>query len=603
MSRAVQRLVLLLGVLAWGTTALAQEEPYPTLGFKMMNSSQNPFQLSYDGRDPKPAGIDISLVAQALTNAANTWENVPCAYTDFTVVGQRTEVDPNDRFNVAAIWVTSKADPLYDALAGGDPANAIPLTYAGALYQCDIVLNAVDYRWSALSPTSSMPQGYMDLESVLLRELGHCQGLANTQGRDAVMTYYLEPGERRRGLSQTDIDQLCQHAPQAGAVGSPCNATACTNGLTCISTQAPDATTVRVCSKGCTGSSPGECPDPYVCRAGSGVAGATSTCQPPTQAVTQVGKACTELTVSTCGGPVGRSLCREPLDQPSGAEAWVGGYCTQRCGATGEPACPVGSVCGAPGPQVGTERICLKTCRPGRGDCRSGYSCIQRAEGNVCIPDCQSDGDCAANGGSPDFVCRVCDNTCIPRSGAGKPLGELCQADTECGSGLVCLRYLQDEGDGVCARPCSTAACSCPFGSTCQPVGPKGEPLCVSNCTTNSCPSGLLCTPSGEGTACLPPSACENDGDCPFPFACSLSGKCYDPAQLNPDAGTCSLCGGGDGGTVTPVPQPQPTDGGTGGPSGPGGCGCQGAPTSAMAFFAALALLLALKGKRTWHRP
>jgi hypothetical protein len=251
---------------------------------------------------------------------------------------------------------------------------------------------------------------------------------------------------------------------------------------------------------------------------------------------------------------------------------------------------------------VGTQPICLKTCRPGTGDCRSGYSCIQRAEGNVCVPSCVSDSDCSANGGSSEFICRVCDSTCISRFGGGKPLGELCQANSDCGSGLVCLRYFEDQGDGVCAKPCSTASCSCPFGTSCQPVGPRGEPLCVSNCTSDSCPSGLLCTPSGEGTVCLPPSACANDGDCPYPFACSRAGKCYDPALLNPDAGTCSLCGGGDGGTVTPNPQPS-VDGGTGGTSGPGGCGCEGAPTSAMAFFAALALLLALKGKRTWPRP
>jgi hypothetical protein len=507
-------------------------------------------------------------------------------------------VDPTDRFNVGAIWVTSKSDPLYDAALAGEAANAVPLTYAGALYQCDIVLNAVDFRWSALSPTTPMPEGYMDLETVLLRELGHCQGLANTQARDAVMIHYLEPGQRRRGLAQSDIDQLCQNAPRDGAVGSPCDIRACTNGLTCVSSQVPDGTSVRMCSKPCNGATPGECPDPYVCPEGTATG---KMCQPPTQAATQVGKACTSTNVpATCGSA--RAICREPIGQPSGTDAWTGGYCTQSC-ASGQPACPAGSVCGTPGPQVGTAPICLKTCRPGTGDCRSGYSCIQRAEGNVCVPDCLSDSDCSANGGSSEFICRVCDNTCISRFEGGRPLGEVCQRDSECGSGLLCLRYLQNEGDGVCAKPCTLSACSCPFGTGCQPVGPRGERLCVSNCTTNSCPSGLLCTPSGDGTACLPPSACQNDGECPFPFQCSLSGKCYDPAQLNPDAGTCSLCGGGDGGTVTPQPQPT-TDGGTGGgTNGPGGCGCEGAPASAMAFFAALALLIALKGKRSWPRP
>lgn len=601
MGRAVQRLVLLLGVLVWGTAAFAQEEdPYPSLGFRMINSSQNPFRLHYDGRVAQPAGLDISLVRQALENAAKTWKDVDCAYTDFTVVDQTTHIDPNDGYNVAAIWVTSKSDPLYQDVLWGEPAAAIPLTYSGVVYQCDIVLNAVDYQWSQLSPTTPIQANYMDLESALLRELGHCQGLANSKWTGVVMADFLDRGERRRSLTQHDREHVCKLAPRTGAVGSPCDKEACTNGLTCVSTQAPDGATVKLCSQSCAGLSPGECPDPYACRELS--PGSPLWCQPPTRAVTQVGRACTADTASAACGST-RAICREPIEQPSGTEAWVDGYCTQSC-AQGMPACPSGSVCGQPGPQVGSAPICLKTCRPGRADCRSGYSCVTRAEGNVCVPDCMSDSDCAANGGSSEYVCRVCDHSCVPRVETGRPLGELCQTDDECDSGLVCLRYLQNEGDGVCARPCSTNACGCPTGSSCQPAGPRGELLCVSDCTSTGCPSGLLCTPSGDGNACLPPSGCENDGDCPRTFACSLAGKCYDPSLLNPDAGTCSLCG--DGGTTDPQqPPPQATDGGTGagGPSGPGGCGCQGAPTSAVVLFAALGLLLGLRGKRTWPRP
>ncbi|XXF75826.1 MYXO-CTERM sorting domain-containing protein [Myxococcaceae bacterium GXIMD 01537] len=597
---------LLLGVLLWGTTALAQDpDEYPSLGFRMMNSSQNPFPLYVDGRNlngtTTPGGIDISLVTQAVQNAAKTWEDVACASTDFDVKGTSTSApDPTDRTNIAAIWVTRVDDPLYEnALASGlSPSAALPLSYAGALYQCDIVLNAVDYRWSALQLTTPIQPGYMDLESAILRELGHCQGLADVfHPADAVMSFELLPGQRKRVLTQHDTDHLCALSPQAGAVGSPCTTT-CTNGLACVSTTAPDGVAVKVCAKGCTGNTPGECPDPYVCRTSAAVAGFTSACLPPTTAVTQVGKACTTATVATCGS--GFAVCREPVDQPSNqVPAWTGGYCTQSCESTG---CPSGSRCAAPGPQVGTEKVCLQTCRPGTGDCRAGYACALRPEGHVCVPECHVDADCQVNGGSAASVCRTCDNSCVPRVEGGRAVGQPCEAAAECAQGLVCLRYIQNEGSGVCAQPCSTALCGCPFGTTCQPVGNKGERLCVADCTHTSCPQGTLCTPNNDGKVCLPPSACESAGDCPKGFGCSLTGKCYDPSLLNADAGTCSLCGA-DGGGTPPPPPPPPTDGGTDGPSGPGGCGCEGAPTSAVAFFAALALLLVVRRNRTWPRP
>lgn len=603
-TRGVKQLGLLLGVLLCGTAALAQEE-YPSLGFKMMNSSQNPFPFYVDGRNTKPAGIDLAAVETAAKNAAQTWENVSCAYSDFDYKGLSTSNsqivqvdDPNDRFNVSAVWVTSKTDPSYlEVLGGGSDASAaVPLAYSGALYQCDILLNAVDFRWSTVTPT---PAGYMDLESVLLREFGRCQGLATiVDPADAVMYRTLEPGQSRRALTQHDIDHVCTVLPQAGAVGSPCPAGTCTNGLTCASTQAPDGTTVKLCTKGC--SQPADCADPYTCRASTAVSGFTNACLPPTSATTQVGKDCGSA--STCGSA--RAVCEAPVDYPSGSTAWQAGYCTQSC-ATGQPACPAGSGCSQVAQGGGkTEALCLKTCRVGGGDCRDGYSCAVRPEGNFCFPDCNNDADCNLNGGT-DSVCRVCDHVCIPRVQSGRSVGETCLADSECAQGDVCLRYTSNSY-GVCARPCALTACGCPVNTACQPVGTRGERLCVSNCTTFSCPEGTQCTPSGEGTACLPPSACTADRDCPSPFRCSLTGKCFDPALLNADAGTCSLgCPGGntDAGTQPP-PTPEPTDGGTGtGASGPGGCGCQGAPASAMAFFAALALLLVLKGKRNWHRP
>jgi hypothetical protein len=590
MSRVVQRWMVLVGVLLWGSVALASE--YPDLGFRMMNSSQNPFPLYVDSRNPKPAGIDLTLVEQAVRNAAQAWEDVPCAYTDFDYRGTTTATDLADSFNVAAIWVTSAQDPLYEGALGSFNASAaVPLTYAGALYQCDIVLNAVDYQWGAVDASAPMPANLMDLQTAIMRELGACQGLAYVQTPStSVMYVNLEPGDRRRTISQHDRDHLCKVAPQTGAVGSPCATGTCSGGLTCESTRAPDGTTVKLCAKACTGSTQGECPAPYTCRDVSG--GASKACLPPTQATTLVGKPCANASV--CGS--GFALCEEEGELPSQNPDWQAGYCTQSC-AAGSPACPGGSGC----VQVGSERRCLLSCRPGSADCRTGYSCALRPEGHFCLPTCHTNEDCNPGGGT-ESICRSCDGVCIPRVQSGRTVGEACTADTECIAGTACLRY-QGSTTGVCASTCGLTGCLCPFDTTCQPVGTRGERLCVKNCTPKSCPSGLVCTPSGNGSACLPPTSCTTKADCPTGFDCSLLNKCYDPASVAADGGTtCTLCN--DAGTTQPPPPPPPTDGGTGGgTTGPGGCGCQGAPASAMAFFAALALLFALRGKRTWPRP
>jgi hypothetical protein len=592
MSRgAVQRWMVLLAVLLWSPAVLADD--YPDLGFRMMNSSQNPFVLHVDARSTKPAGIDLALVEKAVQDAATAWENVPCAYTDFSYGGRTSGTpDATDGFNVAATWVTSQSDPLYEAALDPSKASAaVPLTYSGALYQCDIILNAVDFQWSTLTPT---PAGFMDLQSAILRELGACQGLGYVRAPDtSVMYVFPEPGQSRRSISVHDQEHLCVVAPQTGAVGSPCATGTCSSGLTCVSTQAPDGATVKLCAKGCSGSTPGECPNPYACRASAAVPNFTSACLPPTQAITQVGKPCANET--TCGSA--RALCKPEGELPSQFPDWTAGYCTQSC-ATGQPACPSGSGCAS----VGSERLCLQSCRIGTADCRAGYACAQGPEGSFCRPECHTTADCNPGGGTT-FTCRACDSVCIPSQQADRSVGETCTTDAQCGGSNVCLRY-QSSTTGVCAQPCGSSTCGCPFGTTCQPVGTKGEQLCVSNCTRGSCPSGTLCTPSGTGSACLPPDTCKSRTDCPEGFLCGLTGQCYDPASVAADAGPgCTICN--DAGTQPPPPVPVPsTDGGTdGGTSGPSGCGCQGAPASAMAFFAALALLFALRGKRNWPQP
>jgi MYXO-CTERM domain-containing protein len=584
-----------LALMAISATASAANFEY--LSHKMLHTRDYPFRYYVDARSNTPAGISLTEVEKATNAAFQVWEDVSCAYPDFLYMGRTTTEprinpnnvgDPLDAFNVSTVWVTSSADPYYNlALAGGDvKAGTIPLTYAGYLYQCDIFINAVRFRWTTL-PDTPTRDGLTDLQTALMHEVGHCMGLADVYSPEAAVMHPMIPtGGSKRVLDAHDVQHLCEYYPEDGAVGSPCSVSdPCTNNLTCVPLTATDGGVLaRYCTRGCPNLSPGECPPPFVCRPSTAVSGSTHACLAvPHESVTQVGKNCSND--PECGSA--RSVCQPPTALPSGGTAWVGGYCQENCvaGST-HNTCPAGSVCA----ELGEQDRCLKRCRQGSGDCREGYTCSPLPEGDVCVPNCYTNADCNAPG-SNAFVCRICDRVCIQNKQTGKSVGDPCDNSSECGLGQECL-FINNHSQGVCTQPCSTAACSCPAGTSCRSVGP--DRVCMKDCAAGTCASPLVCNPVGGAYACAP--GCRNATECPTGWSCA-GGACYDPSAPA-DAG-CTLCG--DAGQPPPPP-PPPVDGGTSGGGNPEGCGCSGAPASALIFFGALVLLLLAGGRRSWQR-
>jgi MYXO-CTERM domain-containing protein len=592
MWHGLSRWLLVLCVLAGSTLALASS--YPSRGYRMMHSSYSPFRYYVDDRQPTPAGIAIAEVRKAVDGAYQAWAGVACAHPAFAAAGVTSSLsltnvnDSRDRYNVTPVFITDKNDPAYEKVlgSGSRPMDSVRLTFGGNLYQCDIFVDATgDYRWSTFTPTQA---GFLDLQTFLTREIGRCMGLDDVTEADAVMGG-LSEGVMRRALSQHDKDHLCALYPQAGQVGTPCSASGtCTGELTCVT--APEANGLpgyRMCTKGCSNTTPGECPVPLACKASTAVAGAQYAClQNMADFVTRVGNACT--TEPQCNSPWGE--CLQPVTLPSSTTAWAGGYCTQQCTSAQGP-CPAGSKC--VGMEIGPK--CLKECRLGGTDCRSGYVCLARPEGNVCVSACSGDSDCGSG-----YACRQCDKICVPQQRPGGSIGDTCNADADCGTFQKCLKRTGDtQGQGVCSQTCGHGTCSCPDGTTCQKVGTSGASMCVRTCSQGTCLSGQQCAPfSATVAGCLPP--CRTSVDCPAGSTCGSGGQCVSGTG-SPDAG-CPLCGGGDAGTVPPVP-PAP-DAGTdpGGPAGPG-CGCQGSGVNAPGFLGALVLFLVASRRRRCQRP
>ncbi|MEN9798942.1 MAG: hypothetical protein RL653_2638 [Pseudomonadota bacterium] len=589
--------LLMLCMAAWSAPARAD---IPWNGYLLPNSSNNPFEYYVDGRFPAGAGGVTQSSAEAATQAAfQAWEAVACAWPDFTFKGLATANpaiadprDPYDAFNVSTVWTNDPADPYYDfALAGGRAlAAALPLTYAGNVYQCDIYANGVGNPFSAATPT---PGQLYDLQSILVHEVGHCLGLGHTGDDSSVMFPTLDTGVQLRTAQQLDATTLCALYPQTGAVGSPCTpgGAACGGGLTCIQAPRADGTPgPAFCSRGCDPSPGinGPCSAPWVCKASNLVPNSAGACLPSYgDAVTQVGKPCAYD--ADCGSPLG--FCQKESFLPSGAPAWNDGACSQPCGP-GRPDCPAGSTCADFG---GGMVQCVQTCRLGTGDCRAGYACVFVAQGYpaLCLSACASDADC--NGGQPtgEYLCRPCDGLCLNRQNGASSVGAPCVATADCGTGQVCVKLTAgDATAGICSQTCADACSSCPSGTACHPLGVDGTPWCLPECQVGSCPSGQRCALLATGRACVP--ACTFQEECPLGTAC-IGGECVDPDQLD---GGCALCNGRDAGNPNPVGGGR-RDAGTGSGSA-GSCGCTGAPGGA--WVAAAWWFACHTRRRRWAR-
>jgi hypothetical protein len=576
---------LALVVALGGGTAAAQGQ-----GFRMLNDSSNPFPYYIDGRYPEPVpGILLSDVQTATDQAWATWQAVPCNDDAFLSLGPSTNnpniidpEDPSEAYNVSSIWLVDAGDPYWNVVLDVDIMSAaVPTAYGGVLSTCDIYLAGIDFDWTLSPPCNDSCSNWVDLQSVLLREAGHCQGLGDTSNIGDVMFAEGPLDYVKRELSTNDVQAICQQAPKVGAIGSACSAGPCAPGSSCVQPAPPDGgASEAVCSQGCDPMSTiAQCPPPFICMPSTLIPDSTGACLAPTAGfVTQVGMACTQD--QDCGSANG--ACLQPAALPSGANAWVAGYCTQSCGPQYAP-CPANSSCQDYGLAT---NICLQTCRPGSADCRPNYACAAIGDGSegVCVPGCHSNDDCNQAGGN--YICRTCDGLCLATQDPTAQLGDPCTSPSSCPAGDVCLGFGANPDSGICAQACGTTCSACAGGSSCRPVGADGVLYCLLDCAGGACPDGLQCSETSAGLSCLP--ACGSSADCPVGDSC-LGGQC-----VSPDAGggSCPLCFA-DSGIPPPPPDAGPLMGGN------GGCGCQVADE--FGLLAWVVVLCALGGRRAWR--
>jgi hypothetical protein len=147
--------------------------------------------------------------------------------------------------------------------------------------------------------------------------------------------------------------------------------------------------------------------------------------------------------------------------------AWAAAACAQGSGgsvADGGPPAADGAVGAEDGSRCDDDQ-----------DCASGH-CLDLSGGRVCTGTCDGDGDCPEGWScvgvvgveSPDIATPVC----VPDG----PLCASCEVATACAQVGADLCVTDGEGDGFCARDCSTVGC--PAGYACREVE-GGAQQCV----------------------------------------------------------------------------------------------------------------------------
>lgn len=192
-------------------------------------------------------------------------------------------------------------------------------------------------------------------------------------------------------------------------------------------------------------------------------------------------------------------------------------------------------------------------------------------------PTCGSDGMCAPIGCIDDPDCTPCghDGTCA--SGCDLPdadcptsgLGEICQADSQCESGL-CVFWQADTHYKFCSIPCEDSS-ACPEGMSCENVQPFGDV-----CYFDEDPPGVLGDGCEQATDCG--SYICDDGRCTY--ACDVSQN-----RLCPPDFECKAAASGE------VYYCVATDEG-------GGCGCAASGHDRSWPLLVAAVLLVLRRRR-----
>lgn len=144
----------------------------------------------------------------AVQEAISTWE-AEVGHPLITIVGEQSGIPAaHDNINII-YWRNSTVDPQVAPAftKASEQANTTVYWADNQLLEADMVVNGDGFSYS-LTPTSLQ----VDVQSLILHEVGHVLGLKHIDTEPSVMNAKLDAGQIRRGLYQIDATDIkCEY--------------------------------------------------------------------------------------------------------------------------------------------------------------------------------------------------------------------------------------------------------------------------------------------------------------------------------------------------------------------------------------------------------
>jgi len=187
-------------------------------------SGDLPVSIAFTGSVP---GVADDLRA-LLDVSARAWSTPACTRAGFVAAEPRafTGAEGDNGKNDIIVHTTDWPAPLATGAAG----HTILYVLGDRIVEADIHLNAKDFTFAV----GAVP-AKIDLQALLIHELGHALGIGHSADARATMNAGLPSGIAARSLEKDDRDAVCALYPGTGSTCAtvPCPATFTCIGLTC----------------------------------------------------------------------------------------------------------------------------------------------------------------------------------------------------------------------------------------------------------------------------------------------------------------------------------------------------------------------------------
>ncbi len=209
MKTRVYALVLTTVCLALGMQACSRTLP-PQEG---CNFVQNPEQqrVSWKSRLPVKLFVHNSVPTEAyaaIDRAVAEYNNTLGGGKEiFRIVakGADGELNPKKEGTSMIYWFST-----WDVNKPTEQARTTIYWSGVQIFEADIRINAMNFQFNVDDTAASFSN--LDLQSLLVHELGHGLGLAHNAANGSVMNFSLNEGQDRRKLGATDVSSLhCEY--------------------------------------------------------------------------------------------------------------------------------------------------------------------------------------------------------------------------------------------------------------------------------------------------------------------------------------------------------------------------------------------------------